>query len=374
MVRAISRKRFAGAFEFQARQMDLTETHAPALRLWLLAVAAMIFITLIVGGATRLTESGLSITQWKPVTGVVPPLSHAAWEQEFKDYQAIPQYKELNRGMTLPQFKTIYWYEWTHRLLARTVGMVFLLPLLFFLWRGWVPKRLRVRLWTIFGAGACLGAVGWWMVSSGLAGTGRVSVSQYRLAFHLTLACAIYFAVLWTAQQLAPKPRSEAPGRLRGFGLAIAVMVLGQIYLGALVAGSGAGLIYNTWPLIDGSFIPAAAELFRLQPAWRNFFENLLTVQFDHRMLAYAIWLAVVFHAYDAWRTRTAFRGALTLAVIATLQVALGITTLLLQVPLDFSLAHQIVGVIVFTVAIVHAQALWHRARFVALPQAVPAE
>ena len=354
--------------------MNASETHAPALRLWLLAVAAMIFITLIVGGATRLTESGLSITQWKPVTGVMPPLSHAAWEQEFKDYQAIPQYKELNRGMTLAQFKTIYWYEWTHQLLARTVGMVFLLPLLFFLWRGWVPRRLRVRLWTIFGAGACLGAVGWWMVSSGLAGTGRVSVSQYRLAFHLTLACAIYFAVLWTAQQLAPIRPSEASGRLRGFALTIAVMVLGQIYLGALVAGSGAGLIYNTWPLIDGSFIPAAKDLFFLHPAWRNFFENTLTVQFDHRMLAYAIWLAVVFHAYDAWRAGTAVRGALTLAAIATLQVALGITTLLLQVPLDFSLAHQIVGVVVFTMAIVHAQALWHREQFVALSQAVPAE
>jgi cytochrome c oxidase assembly protein subunit 15 len=237
-----------------------------------------------------------------------------------------------------------------------------------------VPKRLRVRLWTIFGAGACLGAVGWWMVSSGLAGSGRVSVSQYRLAFHLTLACAIYFAVLWTAQQLAPKRPSEAPGRLRGFGLVIAFMVLGQIYLGALVAGSGAGLIYNTWPLIDGSFIPAAKDLFFLHPAWRNFFENTLTVQFDHRMLAYAIWLAVVFHAYDAWRTRTAVRGAVTLAAIATIQVALGITTLLLQVPLDFSLAHQIVGVLVFTVAIVHAERLWHREQFVALPQAVPAE
>jgi cytochrome c oxidase assembly protein subunit 15 len=374
MVRAISCKDVAGASDSRPEMMDASDTHAPALRLWLLAVAAMIFLTLIVGGATRLTESGLSITQWKPVTGVVPPLSHAAWEQEFKDYQAIPQYKELNRGMTLAQFKTIYWYEWTHRLLARTVGMVFLLPLLFFLWRGWVPKRLRIRLWTIFGAGAFLGAVGWWMVSSGLAGSGRVSVSQYRLAFHLTLACAIYFAVLWTAQQLAPKPVSEAGGRLRGFALAVAFMTLGQIYLGALVAGSGAGLIYNTWPLIDRSFIPAAKDLFFLQPAWRNFFENTLTVQFDHRMLAYAIWLAVMFHAYDAWRSGTALRGALTLAAIATVQVALGITTLLLQVPLDFSLAHQIVGVVVFTVAIVHAERLWHREQFVALSQAVPAE
>jgi len=354
--------------------MDGSDSHARALRFWLLAVAAMIFLTLVVGGATRLTESGLSITQWKPVTGVVPPLSHAAWQQEFKDYQAIPQYQELNRGMTLDQFKVIYWYEWTHRLLARTTGMVFLLPLLFFLWRGWVPPRLRVRLWTIFGAGAALGAVGWWMVSSGLAGSGRVSVSQYRLAFHLTLACAIYFAVLWTAQQLMAQRRSEASGRLRGVALAIAFMVLAQIYLGALVAGSGAGLIYNTWPLIDGSFVPAAKDLFFLTPAWRNFFENTLTVQFDHRMMAYAIWLAIMFHANDAWRAQTEVRGAFVLAGIATIQVVLGIATLLLQVPLDFSLAHQLVGVLVFTVAILHAEKLWHRESFAALPRPVPAE
>ena len=354
--------------------MDVSQPHARVLRLWLLAVAAMIFLTLIVGGATRLTESGLSITQWKPVTGVVPPLSQSAWQQEFKDYQAIPQYKEMNRGMTLDQFKVIYWYEWTHRLLARTTGMVFLLPLLFFLWRGWVPKRLRVRLWAIFGAGAALGAVGWWMVSSGLAGSGRVSVSQYRLAFHLTLACAIYFAVLWTAQQLAPQRRSEAGGRLRWLALVIAFMVLAQIYFGALVAGSDAGLIYNTWPLIDGAFIPAAKDLFFMQPAWRNFFENTLTVQFDHRMMAYVLWLAIMFHANDAWRAQTEVRGAFILAGIATLQVVLGITTLLLQVPIDLSLAHQMVGVLTFTVAIVHAEKLWHRESFAALPQPVPAE
>jgi cytochrome c oxidase assembly protein subunit 15 len=276
--------------------------------------------------------------------------------------------------MTLDQFKVIYWFEWTHRLLARTTGMVFLLPLLFFLWRGWVPKRLRLRLWTIFGAGAALGAVGWWMVSSGLAGSGRVSVSQYRLAFHLTLACAIYFAVLWTAQQLAQQQQSEAGGRLRWLALIIAFMVLGQIYLGALVAGSDAGLIYNTWPLIDGAFVPAGKDLFFLTPAWRNFFENTLTIQFDHRMMAYALWLAIMFHANDAWRAQTEVRGAFILAGLTTLQVVLGIVTLLMQAPLDLSLLHQVVGVLVFTVAIVHAERLWHRESFVALPRPAPAE
>jgi cytochrome c oxidase assembly protein subunit 15 len=245
---------------------------------------------------------------------------------------------------------------------------------LFFLWRGWVPKRLRVRLWTIFGAGAALGEVGWWMVSSGLAGSGRVSVSQYRLAFHLTLACAIYFAVLWTAQQLAQQQQSGAGGRLRWLALVIAFMVLGQIYLCALVAGSDAGLIYNTWPLIDGAFIPAGKDLFFLAPAWRNFFENTLTIQFDHRMMAYALWLAIMFHANDAWRAQTEVRGAFILAGLTTLQVVLGIVTLLMQAPLDLSLLHQVVGVLVFTVAIVHAERLWHRESFVALPRPAPAE
>jgi cytochrome c oxidase assembly protein subunit 15 len=379
MVRAISCKELsdkvlAGALDSRPYMMDASGTHASALRLWLLVVAVMIFLTLIVGGATRLTESGLSITQWKPVTGVVPPLSQGAWEQEFKDYQAIPQYQERNRGMTLDQFKVIYWYEWSHRLFARATGAVFLLPLLFFLWRGWVPKRLRLRLWAIFGAGSALGAVGWWMVSSGLAGSGRVSVSQYRLAFHLTLACAIYFAVLWTAQQLAPQRRIEASGRLRWLSLAIAFIVLAQIYLGALVAGSDAGLIYNTWPLIEGAFIPAGKDLFFLEPAWRNFFENTLTVQFNHRMMAYVLWIAIMFHANDAWRAQTEVRGALILAGIATIQVVLGIVTLLLQAPIDFSLAHQVVGVLVLTVAIVHAEKLWHRESFAALPQPAPAE
>ncbi len=340
---------------------SVPDRHARAVRLWLLAVAAMIFMTLVVGGMTRLTESGLSITEWKPVTGVVPPLSQTGWEAEFKAYQAIPQYKELNRGMSLGQFKVIYWWEWTHRLLARSTGFVFLLPFLYFLWRGTVPRRLRVRLWTIFGAGAVLGAVGWWMVSSGLAGSGRVSVSQYRLAFHLTLAVSIYAAVLWTARQLTAQRESDAPARLRWIALIVAGMVLLQIYLGALVAGTNAGLIYNTWPLIDGSFVPHAARLFFLHPAWRNFFENTLTVQFDHRMLAYAIWLAVLLHAYDAWRTQREAAGALILAAAVTVQALLGIVTLLQQAPIPLAQAHQMVAILVFTVAVVHAERLWHR-------------
>src|SRR5882724_8806864 len=198
-------------------------------------VRAPMVLTLVVGGATRLTESGLSIVEWKPVTGVIPPLSQEAWQAEFGKYQQIPQYRELNRGMNLDEFKTIYWWEWGHRLLARLVGAAFLLPFLFFLWRGWIEPGLKARLWTLFGGGALLGAVGWWMVSSGLAG--RVSVSQYRLAFHLTLACAIYAAILWTARGLATRAFEAMPRRLRLTAASLAVLVLVQIYLGALVAG-----------------------------------------------------------------------------------------------------------------------------------------
>jgi len=225
-----------------------------AVRLWLFCAAAMIFATLVVGGATRLTESGLSIVEWNPVTGVLPPLSDSDWQSEFTKYQAIPQYRELNRGMSLNAFKTIFWWEWSHRLMARLTGAVFLLPFLYFLSRGAVPPGLRARLWTIFGAGAALGAVGWWMVSSGL--TKGVSVSQYRLAFHLTLATAIYAAILWTARQLVPQPPEEMPARLRVSAAVIAGLLLLQIYLGALVAGLDAGLVFNTWPLIDGAFVP----------------------------------------------------------------------------------------------------------------------
>jgi cytochrome c oxidase assembly protein subunit 15 len=221
-----------------------------------------------------------------------------------------------------------------------------------------IPKHLKWRLWGIFAGGAALGVVGWWMVSSGLAGTVRVSVSQYRLAFHLTLACAIFAAILWTAQQLRAGPPRPMPARLRGTALAIMLLVLLQLYLGALVAGSGAGRAYNTWPLIDGAFVPSAESLFHMTPAWRNLFENILTVQFDHRMVAYTIWIVAVLHALDAFRARRAAAGATILAVLVTLQAALGIVTLVAVVPLPLALAHQMFAIVVFTAAIVHAERL----------------
>ncbi len=355
-------------------ETDPAAARRPIVRLWLYAVAALMVVTLVVGGATRLTESGLSIVEWKPVTGILPPMSPEAWQAEFGKYQQIPQYRELNRGMRLDEFKTIYWWEWTHRLLARTIGAVFLLPFVFFLWRGWIEPRLKARLWTLFGAGAALGAVGWWMVSSGLADSSRVSVSQYRLAFHLTLACAIYAAILWTARGLQRPLIGEMPWRLRASAAGLMLLVLLQIYLGALVAGLDAGLVFNTWPTIDGALIPSAERLWFETPVWRNLFENTLTVQLDHRMLAYLLWTIAVLHAVDAYRSRegrAARNGALALACLVTLQAGIGIVTLLHQTPLPLALAHQLTGIIVLTVAVIHAQRLSANPA-PAVPQAQP--
>jgi heme a synthase len=344
------------------------EDHRRAIRLWLYAVAALVFAMVLVGGATRLTESGLSITQWRPVMGVVPPLTAAQWQAEFQRYQEIPQYRALNDGMSLDAFKATFWWEWTHRLLGRLIGVAFLVPFLWFLWRGWIGPGLRGRLALIFGLGALQGAVGWWMVASGLAD--RIEVSQYRLATHLILACVIYVAMLWTAVQLGGGKRpalaerageGAAATRLRVSAIGLLALVLGQIYLGALVAGLRAGYIYNTWPLIDGGLVPHAARLFSASPLWRNFFENTLTVQFDHRMLAYTIWICSVLHLIDAVRyggKSPAPTGALVLAGAVTLQAALGIWTLLEVAPLGLSLAHQAMAMLVLTAATLHAARL----------------
>jgi heme a synthase len=327
-----------------------------AVRLWLYAMAALVLAMVLVGGATRLTESGLSITEWRPVMGAVPPLSEAQWQVEFQKYQAIPQYHALNQGMSLDAFKSIYWWEWTHRLIGRLIGVVFLLPLLWFLWRGAIERRLRPRLWFIFGLGALQGAVGWWMVASGLAD--RIEVSQYRLATHLVLACVIYVAIIWTAQQMDDRPTLLLPRRIRTSAFVLLILVLGQIYLGALVAGLRAGYIYNTWHLIDGALVPSTARLFFNTPLWRNFFENTLTVQFDHRMLAYTVLICAVLHALDVVRTMKrgwVVTSAIVLVAAVTLQAALGIATLVLRVPITLALMHQTMAMLVLTVATTHA-------------------
>ena len=343
------------------------------IRLWLLSIAILVFAIVLVGGATRLTGSGLSIVEWRPVTGTLPPLSQAEWQAEFDKYKTIPQYREQNRGMSLDAFKTIYWWEWTHRLLGRVIGVAFLLPFLWFLWRGWLDPGMRTRLWLIFGLGALQGAVGWWMVASGL--SERVSVAHERLAFHLTLACVIYALILWTAQRLTTPPL-EVPRRLRLTALTLLALVLVQIYGGALVAGLRGGLIYNTWPLIDGALIPSADRLFFLQPGWINFFDNVLTVQFVHRTIAYLLFVVAVLHVVDVARMLrggVALTGALALAAAVAFQAGVGVLTLLHQAPLPLALLHQAMAVVVLTVAVLHAERLTPRRKPVPAVAAAPA-
>jgi cytochrome c oxidase assembly protein subunit 15 len=330
-----------------------------AVRWWLISVAALIAIMVLVGGDTRLTESGLSIVEWKPVTGTLPPLNDAQWAQAFDGYKAIPQYRELNAGMSLSEFKTIFWWEWSHRLLGRVIGAVYLLPFLFFLWRGVLGPELKRRLWLIFGLGGLQGAVGWWMVASGL--SQRVEVSQYRLATHLVLALLIFAAVVWTLRRLTDRPQPSAPSRLKIGGMALLALTFVQLYFGALVAGLRAGKVYNTWPDIDGSFIPSAARLWFEEPWWRNLFDNALTVQFEHRMTAYALLALALLHAIDAVRSRAGaaiVSGAWWLVAAILLQAALGILTLLRQVPIDLALTHQAVAMVVLTLAVFQAERL----------------
>ncbi|MDB5609683.1 MAG: heme synthase [Bradyrhizobium sp.] len=330
-----------------------------AVRWWLVTVVILIAAMALVGGATRLTESGLSIVEWKPVTGTLPPLNQEQWTQAFDAYKTIPQYRELNAGMTLGEFKTIFWWEWSHRLLGRVIGVAFLLPFLWFLWRGALSADLRLRLWLIFGLGALQGAVGWWMVASGL--SERVEVSHYRLATHLMLALFIFSAIVWTLRRQVNGPPLAASSRLKITSVALLMLTFVQLYLGALLAGLRAGRVYNTWPQIDGALIPSAARLFFDEPWWRNLFDNTLTVQFEHRMVAYALFALAILHAVDAVRSRAetaAVNGALWLAAAITLQATLGILTLLNQVPVPLALAHQAVAMSVLTLAIFQAERL----------------
>ena len=325
---------------------DRTRDRA-AVRIWLYVVAAMIMAIVVIGGATRLTHSGLSITEWQPVHGVIPPLSTADWQDEFQKYQQIPEYQQLNQGMTLGEFKAIFWWEWTHRLFARLIGVVVLLPMIFFWATGRLESKLKPRMVAIFLLGGLQGAVGWWMVASGL--SVRTDVSQYRLATHLTLACLILAYVVWVARSIAPAAKAMPKGR--ALAAVIVAFAFVQIFMGALVAGLDAGLTYNTWPLMDGSLVPSG--LLTQSPWWRNFFESVLTVQFDHRLGAYVLFLLAWWHA---WRSRGT--GALVLALLVTAQATLGIATLLAMVPMDLGLTHQLGAVIVLTAAVVHLRAM----------------
>jgi cytochrome c oxidase assembly protein subunit 15 len=323
---------------------------------WLYVALLVMFALFLVGGATRLTDSGLSITEWQPIHGVVPPLSDADWEEEFSKYQQTPEYKQLNAGMSLGEFKTIFWWEWVHRILARGVGAVFALPLLFFWATGRLEQGVKPKLVGLLLLGGLQGAVGWWMVASGL--VDRTDVSQYRLATHLLLACLIFTATFVVARGLAPHSAPPADRGTQRFAGLLLVLVLVQIYLGGLVAGIDGGMSYNTWPLMDGSIVPG--DLLVIDPTWRNLFENPKTVQFVHRCGAYVIFLTALWHMIATRRHlpgTTHARRALVLFHLVLAQAVIGITTLVLQVPLRWALTHQAVALIVLGFAAAHWRA-----------------
>ncbi len=329
------------------------------LRWWLFIVLLAITALVIVGGATRMTDSGLSITQWKPIHGVIPPLSEAEWQEELQLYRAIPEYEQVNKGMSLDEFKFIFWWEWAHRFLARSVGFLFAAPLAFFWLTGRVEDRLKLPLLGILALGGLQGFVGWWMVASGL--VDRIDVSQYRLATHLTLACFIFAAIVWVWRGIGRHSSDDAPtSSSAAFAGTIACLVLLQIYLGGLVAGMKAGLASNTWPLMDGRFVPSG--LFIMKPWAINFFENALTVQFDHRMVAYLLWLLAGWHMVASLRAAphtTHARRSVVLFALVTIQAIIGIATLLLVVPMHLALTHQAVALLVLGFAVAHWRAYY---------------
>lgn len=319
--------------------------------IWLLAVAALVLAMVVVGGATRLTDSGLSITEWKPVSGALPPMSDQDWALEFERYKAIPQYQQVNRGMSLAEFQTIYWWEWSHRLLGRLVGAAFALPLAWFMIRRELPRRLTWRCLGLLALGGLQGAVGWWMVASGL--SERVSVAPERLAVHLGLAFALLAALVWTALDAwAGAPRQTVPSRWTPAALALMGLIFLQILLGALVAGNDAGLVYNDWPMMNGAVIP---QDYAGSSLWATLAHSQGAVQFHHRIGGYLLTLVAIGFAAAAWRARLLPADAKILAVavmaMVLAQVVLGIVTLVWAVPIGLGIAHQVTAALLLAVA-----------------------
>jgi cytochrome c oxidase assembly protein subunit 15 len=345
--------------------------HLRALRIWLGALAALIIAMILVGGATRLTDSGLSITEWQPIMGAIPPLNDADWQSAFEAYQKIPEYTELKRGMSLEEFKTIYWWEWAHRFLGRLIGAVFFVPFVVFWIAGYIPRQLLPRLIGLFLLGGLQGAVGWYMVKSGL--VDRTDVSQYRLTAHFGVALLILGYTLWLLFGLGERERPSRSSHVQTaarVGSAVLALIFVQMLVGALVAGLDAGMGFNTWPLINGAFVPSG--LGEASPFYLNLFENPLTVQFDHRMLGYAVVLAALGQLVwlAASRAPQALIGsALTLALLAVLQATLGVWTLLLAVPITLGLAHQAGAIAVFAAGLYHFWLARHETRMAARPQ-----
>ena len=332
-----------------------------AVACWLLVCCALLFAMVVVGGVTRLTHSGLSITEWQPIVGTLPPLDEADWNAAFAKYQATPEYRLVNRGMTLEAFKGIFWWEYFHRLLGRAIGVAFLLPLLWFVALRMIPGGLAPRLFGIFLLGALQGAMGWYMVQSGLVDDPRVS--QLRLTTHLGLAFVIFGAMLWTALSLldadAPVPGARAAPHSR-FANALVGVVFLMVLSGGLVAGIRAGFAYNSFPLMNGQLVPL--EIVLIDPWYENFWNNMATVQFDHRLIALVLALLVPLFW---WRITAApdtppraRLGAHLLLAMLAVQIALGIATLLLVVPLPLAAAHQAGALLTFAAALNAAHAL----------------
>lgn len=328
---------------------------------WLFTVAVFVVAMVLVGGLTRLTDSGLSITEWAPISGAIPPLSEMQWMAEFTKYQAIPEYQLVNAGMSLAEFKFIYWWEWGHRFLGRIVGLVFFVPFIVFLAQGKINRRRLVPLLVLFALGGLQGFMGWYMVQSGL--TERVDVSQYRLALHLGLALIIFAASMWLALGYwRGRHLTRETGPRVAMAGVIVVMVIGQSLLGALVAGIGAGKTYTDWPFMDGDVIPSG--LLMQEPPIRNFFENHLTVQFDHRLLAYILTAFVAWHVYKMVKSEAAAavkRSAYWLGGGVALQIILGIWALIMVVPMHLAAAHQLGAVLVLGLAVRHLHLLRYK-------------
>ncbi len=329
---------------------------------WLLICCAMVFALIVVGGVTRLTHSGLSITEWQPIVGTLPPLSESQWNEAFVKYQMTPEYRQVNRGMSIAAFKSIFWWEYAHRLLGRMVGVVFIVPLLWFVARRKLPSTpgLAPKLFGIFVLGALQGALGWYMVQSGLVDDPRVS--QLRLTAHLGLALLIFAMMLWTALTLLRPAGARDAGVNPLFRAAVSLVALIFVMAlsGGLVAGIRAGFAYNTFPLMNGKLVPP--EIMLLDPWYMNFVNNIATVQFDHRMIAWALLMLV---PVWWWRVRASAaapapaRGAASLLLAMLLvQAALGVATLLLVVPVALAAAHQAGAVLLFSAALYAAYTL----------------
>ena len=306
---------------------------------WLLSLILLVFAMVLVGGATRLTGSGLSITEWQPVTGIVPPIGEAAWLQAYELYRQSPQYDLLNRGMALAEYKSIFWWEWAHRQLGRFIGLFYLAGFIWLAIRRAVPPR---TLATLFALGLLLGAqgvVGWIMVASGLE-PGMTAVAPIKLTLHLTLACLFFAAIVAMFVRMGGAEGEQAAPPTRAAAWLLVLLAFGQIALGGLVAGHDAGLVYNTWPLLDGQVVPDGLTL--LEPLWLNLADNVLTIQFNHRMGAYALTAAILAYAVATRRESPPIRRrAVLLSLLVLAQVAVGIATLVTQVPIGLALMHQ---------------------------------